>query len=144
MALVAAAGCEIEIKAIMSAGNETKLWAELQTKARDFRSDIAALAARPGDAFCENMLLCYFAGKPLIIDPFNSAQLVMTGKLSDQVLASFFLEGKFSTVQLDNADPEYKERFTPLMLRSIKDSYSVNWTSSDGVFYSHASSSSNH
>src|SRR5215469_10377593 len=37
-----------------------------------FLADAEYIAERHGSAICENLLLCYVAGQPFILDPFNS------------------------------------------------------------------------
>ena len=41
--------------------------------AEAFETEVSFLAAQPGPAICESLILCYDAGKPYILDPFNSA-----------------------------------------------------------------------
>lgn len=51
-----------------------------------YRDDVARLRAIPGPALFENLLLGYDAGKEVIVDPFNSAQLTVAGRIPERLL----------------------------------------------------------
>lgn len=48
-------------------------------RAEAWRPLITRLAASPGEAGCEGLPLCYWAGKPFAIDMFNLDQSILTG-----------------------------------------------------------------
>ena len=37
-------------------------------------------------ALCEDLLLCFAAGKPLLVDPYNARQMILTGRLDEASL----------------------------------------------------------
>ena len=48
---------------------------ELNRRAEEaFLNDARFISESDGSAFCESLLLCYVAGQPFILDPFNSRQ----------------------------------------------------------------------
>jgi len=65
---------------------------------------VAIIAAQPGPALCEDLLLCYWAGKPFEVDTFNYLQAVHTGRRDAILLLSQIEQGRFSTIQLNPID----------------------------------------
>jgi hypothetical protein len=55
---------------------------------------------RQGPAICESLLLCYRAGQPFTLDPFNSRQLILAGKLDQNELIQRIAARAFGVVQL--------------------------------------------
>lgn len=72
----------------------------LAGKQARFKSEVSFLRAHPGPAFCESLLRCYEAGKPYLYDPFDSADLVRTGKLSPAPLIARLDRRQLTVVQL--------------------------------------------
>ena len=69
---------------------------------RQYEAEVSFLVARPGPAICESMLRCYDAGKPYILDPFNSTSLVRSGKLSSDELVKEIAEKKYGAIETRN------------------------------------------
>lgn len=142
-ALVIAVCFEIELKAFLQFGTERQVWMHVKDSERDFRESIAFMSDRPGDAICEDMLLCYFAGKPLLVDPFNATSLVARGKLADEALANLLTQGRVQTIQLAAVLPNDDRRrdipqgarFTPSFLRMIAETCRLDHVNSTGAFY---------
>ena len=71
--------------------------------ARDKRRswlDAKYLADRQGPAICESLLLCYEARQPFILDPFNSRQYMLSGKLDQGELIRRIAAREFAVIQL--------------------------------------------
>jgi hypothetical protein len=62
---------------------------------------VALFAAQPDPVLCEALLLCYWAGKPAEIDPFNFSQAILTGDRSASTLLARIRHGDFAYVQVD-------------------------------------------
>jgi hypothetical protein len=69
---------------------------------RQYEAEVSFLVARPGPAICESMLRCYDAGKPFILDPFNSTSLVRSGKLSSDEIVKEIDEKKYGAIETRN------------------------------------------
>jgi hypothetical protein len=69
---------------------------------RQYQAEVAFLEARPGPAICESLLRCYDAGKPYILDPFNSTSLVRSGKLSSAEIVKQIDERKYAAIETRN------------------------------------------
>jgi hypothetical protein len=114
-----------------------------------FLADARFIADRPGPAICESLLLCYIAGKPFILDPFNSRQYILAGRLDQGDLIRRIAAHEFAVIQVraDICDdpattschilhyPQKFNRFTDETLYAIDRYYRVGRRSRDGVFY---------
>jgi hypothetical protein len=114
-----------------------------------FLAEAEYISRRSGPAICESLLLCYTAGQPFILDPFNSRQYILAGKLNEDELIQRFAAHEFAVVQLraDICDDptttschilHYRQkfnRFTDNTLYAIDRYYQIAWRSQDGTFY---------
>jgi hypothetical protein len=102
-----------------------------------------------GPAICESLLLCYVAGQPFILDPFNSRQYMLSGRLDQGELIRRIAASEFAVIQLhaDICDDlttqschilHYRQkvdRFTDEVLYAIDQHYEVARRSAFGSFY---------
>jgi hypothetical protein len=114
-----------------------------------FLADARYVAAAGGLAICESLLLCYVAGQPFILDPFNSRQYILAGKLDQGELIRRIADHEFAVIQLraDVCDdpataachilhyPQKFNRFTDEVLYAIDRHYQVGRRSRYGTFY---------
>jgi hypothetical protein len=115
--------------------------------AREFAADARYLADRPGPSICESLLLCWRAGKPFILDPFNSRQYILAGELDQTRLIRRVAGHEFAVVQLredaclgpNRADcplqPQTFKRFTHQFLLAVARYYKIGRRSRNGTFY---------
>ena len=114
-----------------------------------FLADARYVADARGPAICESLLLCYVAGQPFILDPFNSRQYILAGKLDQGQLISRIAAREFAMIQLRGDicdDPKtsschilhYRQkfnRFTDETLYAIDRYYRIGRRSRYGTFY---------
>ncbi|HMD63099.1 MAG TPA: hypothetical protein VKF83_03885 [Stellaceae bacterium] len=114
-----------------------------------FLGDAKYVADRRGPAICESLLLCYVAGQPFILDPFNSRQYMLSGRLDQGELIRRIAAREFAVIQLraDICDDpatqschilHYRQkvdRFTDEVLYAIDQYYEVGRRSTFGSFY---------
>jgi len=114
-----------------------------------FLADAKYVTDRKGPAICESLLLCYEAGQPFILDPFNSRQYILSGRLDQRELIRRITAREFAVIQLHADicdDPttqschilHYRQkidRFTDEVLYAIDQSYEVARRSTFGSFY---------
>ena len=114
-----------------------------------FLADAKYVADRQGPAICESLLLCYVAGQPFILDPFNSRQYMLSGRLDQGELIRRIAAREFAVIQLradicdDPATPSchilhYRQkvdRFTDEVLYAIDRYYKIGRRSTFGSFY---------
>jgi hypothetical protein len=114
-----------------------------------FSADAKFIADTQGPAICESLLLCYVAGQPFILDPFNSRQYMLSGRLDQRELIRRIAAREFAVIQLhadicdDPATPSchilhYRQkvdRFTDEVLYAVDQYYVVARRSTFGSFY---------
>jgi hypothetical protein len=114
-----------------------------------FLADAKYVADKQGPAICESLLLCYVAGQPFILDPFNSRQYMLSGRLDQGELIRRIAAHEFAVIQLradicdDPVTPSchilhYRQkvdRFTDEVLYAIDQYYEVARRSTFGSFY---------
>jgi hypothetical protein len=138
-------GFPLGLNAVLEVGNTRAELAALRQGAAAFRREVAFLAARPGAAICEDLLLCYSAGKPLIVDPYNALQNVLFGRLDDEVLVAPVLAREVPTIQFDRplrqtmtgyeVSVGTERRFSPAFLAAVATRYRLDHASEAGAFY---------
>jgi hypothetical protein len=116
---------------------------------QSFLAEAEYISARHGPAICESLLLCYRAGQPFTLDPFDSRQLMLAGRLDQNDLVRRIAAKEFAVVQLrgDICDkpqtgschtPHHRRnltRFTDNVLYAVNRYYRIGWRSQDGTFY---------
>jgi hypothetical protein len=114
-----------------------------------FLTDARYVSHTQGSAICESLLLCYVAGQPFILDPFNSRQYMLSGMLDQSELIRRIAAREFAVIQLradicdDPTTPtchilHYRQkvdRFTDEVLYAIDQYYVVARRSTFGSFY---------
>jgi hypothetical protein len=114
-----------------------------------FLADANFVSEKQGPAFCESLLLCHAAGQPFILDPFNSRQSILSGRLDQGELIRRIAAREFAVIQLHADicdDPttqschilHYRQkvdRFTDEVLYAIDQYYVVARRSTFGSFY---------
>jgi hypothetical protein len=116
---------------------------------QSFLAEVKYISEKHGLAVCESLLLCYFAGQPFTIDPFNSRQFILAGRLDQYGLIQRIATKEFAVVQLradicDDLEADschilhYRRkfsRFTDDVLYAVDRHYRIAWRSHDGTFY---------
>jgi hypothetical protein len=87
---------------------------------KQFEDEVSFLAAQPGPAICESLIRCYDAGKPYILDPFNSTRLIQLGKRNSNDLVKQIAGEKYGAIQTDTPLTQRpNERFPDELLDAI-------------------------
>ena len=120
----------------------------LAARAADTRADSRFLGAVDGDALCENMVLCFRAGKPFAFDPFLVNEKVVVGRVAETVVEEVIASTRFRVIQTDvdvlaEPDPtqdrqgaiERRGRFTRHTLAALRRHYRLDRVSANGAFY---------
>ncbi len=74
---------------------------EIRMQEARFEKQVRILQDRPGPALCNSLLRCYLAGKPYTVNPFDSANLVLVGKLDGGEIVDKIQRGEYGAIQLD-------------------------------------------
>jgi hypothetical protein len=103
---------------------------------RRYEAEVSFLVAHPGPAICESLLICSDAGKPYILDPFNSARLVRLGKLNSNEIVNQIAEKKYGAIQTQApATQKRGERFPDDVLEAIDRYYVEAFKAPNCVIY---------
>jgi hypothetical protein len=116
---------------------------------RTFLDEAEYISEKHGPAICESLLLCYRAGQPFTLDPFNSRQFVLAGRLDQNELIRRIAAKEFAVVQLraDICDDRKGgschighrrrnlQRFNDDVLYAVDRYYRIGWRAQDGTFY---------
>jgi hypothetical protein len=114
-----------------------------------FLADAKYISDTPGRAICESLLLCHAAGQPFTLDPFNSRQYILAGRLDETQLIRRIAAHEFAVIQVraDICDdpataachilhyPQKFNRFTDVTLYAIDRYYRIDRRSRYGAFY---------
>jgi hypothetical protein len=123
-------------------------WRALETRQAQFLATAAWLRRHPGPALCESLLLCFAAGKPLVVDPYGAREQILTGHADEAPLLRAIAERQFAVIALPfelhpdprdakrvAADVLTKMRFTPATLAAIARFYAPTAELPAAVFY---------
>ena len=93
--------------------------------------DIAFLQLHPGPAICENLTLCYWAGKDDPVDVFNLSEAFKTHARSDADLVRLIDSRHFGAVVLDSMTDF---AFGPNVKAALLAHYRVSRDDDNGIF----------
>jgi hypothetical protein len=99
--------------------------------AREAPRDIDFLRAHPGPALCEDLTLCYWAGKDAAVDVFNISEAIKTGARGDADLARLLGTQYFGSIALSNMTPF---ALGPHLRQIMLAHYRVTHADDNGVF----------
>ncbi|MCS6842877.1 MAG: hypothetical protein NZ528_00910 [Caldilineales bacterium] len=82
-----------------------RMLADFRSREQAFLEDVAYLRGRPGAALCETLLLCYYADKPFLYDPYNAREMVVKGIRSEAEAVQQFEQEVYAVVQTNHPLP---------------------------------------
>ncbi len=74
---------------------------KIQADQARFENQVRVIHDQPGPAICHSLLRCYLAGKPYLINPFDSSSLVLFGKLDAGEIVGKIQKGEYGAIQID-------------------------------------------
>lgn len=120
----------------------------LTAQAAESRADSQVLAGIDGDAMCENLLLCVWAGKPFALDPFLVSEKIVGGRIAEASIVDAIASTRFRVIQTDTVVPPELEtaglrdggirrrgRYTENTLVALRRHYRLIRQSTNGAFY---------
>jgi hypothetical protein len=81
---------------------------------------VAIIAGRPGHALCEELALCFWAGKSAEVDFFNWQQHTRQGSRRADEIAQLLDQQYFSIVQLDVPGRPLGQEFVGALSRNYR------------------------
>jgi hypothetical protein len=115
----------------------------LRSDEAEFRGDVAFVQKESGPALCQSPMLCFQAGRPFSIDPFNASQAIRLGRVDATPMLTALAQGRFAVVQLStdkdvrslgppmNGGPDVQQEFQSV----LKARYHEVRTNRRRVFY---------
>ena len=102
---------------------------------RQTTADVAFISAYGGAVACENLSLCYWAGKPFSVDFFNTGIKLKAGLIGQEAFASHLRNHEFQLIQIrEPRGPS--SRLPEAAWRAIDEHYEIARRSpTGGVFY---------
>jgi len=123
-------------------------WRGYELHQAEFRRAAEFVSQQPGDALCDTLLMCFEAGKPLIIEPFTARANILAHSLDEAQLTGMFGQQRFAVIELPDLIFPYPDRpdrfadaltriprFTPNMLRAIDRFYAPALSIGRARFY---------
>ena len=105
---------------------------------QEFTSAVDFVKSHPGPALCENLLLCFEAGKPFEFDPYAVDQLVKTGHVPEAAILRQLDEHHFSTISLlatEPIGPAARGRFSQAFMVRLLNRYKPAVQSSSNAIF---------
>jgi hypothetical protein len=93
--------------------------------------DIAFLRSANGQAICETLSFCYWAGKSATVDVFNLDQRFLTHSRNEAAFIAKIDAHEFRVIEFDSPAPF---QFPPRTREALARGYRVDHTDDDGVF----------
>jgi hypothetical protein len=95
---------------------------------KEFAGAVEFLRNRPGPALCENLLLCYEAGKPFLYDSFFVDDHVRLGRIRQAEVLGMIETLQFRTIEIElragqPLAPAARARFSEAFMRTLLDHY---------------------
>ena len=102
-------------------GTDLGAWHRLPLAVGEARASIAVLKAADGPAICEDLLLCFRAGKPIDADPFFIEDQIAIGRLPDRGVLARLDPDREATIEIEGRvdDASGRLRFTASFMRSL-------------------------
>jgi hypothetical protein len=94
---------------------------------------VRLLAEQPGPAICENPALCYWANKPLELDPFNFAAGVAAGTKGEGAVLRRIASGYYAALEFPPPDPASAGYLGPRLAAAAAEHYRVLSKRPDGT-----------
>jgi hypothetical protein len=114
----------------------TGTYPDLASSEREVKEDVSYLAARPGPVICENLALCYWAGKELAYDPFAMRQSFATGRRSESEFLETLSQKRYTVIQLEDFSMNRDDtRFSAAFMTALGKSYDLDRRSASGGFF---------
>ena len=73
-----------------------------ERRAAAAQTDVSVIGSTPGRALCEDLALCFWAGKPAEVDVFNTQQRILAGSLPADVLVRLIDSRYYAILELGN------------------------------------------
>jgi hypothetical protein len=91
-----------------------------EKRAAAAKRDVAFIAGEPGRALCEDLALCFWAGKPVEVDVFNTQQRILAGSLQSADLVRLLDARYYGILELGNPGRRLGAAFDDALARNYR------------------------
>ena len=110
-------------------------WRALPGAIQAARRTIAQLGSTRGPSLCEDILLCYDAGKPIGADPFFISDQLLTGRFRQEHVLELLAAHRWAAIEInvrvDPARPARRSRFSRAFMQTLSATYRLTYA--DGI-----------
>lgn len=103
----------------------------IQVEQQEMIADTRLIAKQKDPVICDRLLLCYWAGKQFVYDPFYVDQLIETKKIKTFDIITSIQKHKYSLIEIQDDS----KRFPKVEMQAILQYYKVLKHDSNGTFY---------
>jgi hypothetical protein len=101
----------------------------------EFERAVSFVRRQPGPALCENLLVCFEAGKPETVDALALDQSIKTGHLDEKRIVDLVAARQFGSIELEiagteNIRPVARHRFTAGFMQQLLSQYRLGFRDS--------------
>ena len=87
---------------------------------------IAFITKTGGTGVCESMALCYWAGLPIVYDPFNATQISIVDKEFESEILKKLEKKEFAFVEVHSTEPNIlRQRFSSRFRQKLREEYVI-------------------
>jgi hypothetical protein len=108
--------------------DDVRGWGRLPATTAAARQAVALLRAAQGPAICEDLLLCYEAGKTMDYDPYYVRDQILIGRVREADVLAMLSAHHYAAIQMGGRD---EGRFTPAFMRVLGAQYRPVMTGPD-------------
>jgi hypothetical protein len=107
---------------------------------QEFKAGVDFLAAHPGPAICETLLMCFDAAKPFDYDPYYVGELLKTGHLTEAAFEENIRQSRYRVIQFErlyDPSPTHNGRlfFPAESLRVLREYYTNAFSTQNYEFW---------
>jgi len=94
-------------------------WKRLPAATKTAQQTIAFLKSTNGPAICEDLLLCYEAGKPMDYDPYYVKDQILIGRVPESTIQALLMAHHYTAIQINDKSLALRKggRFTASFLQ---------------------------
>ncbi len=117
-------------------GRDIAAWRALPLATEAARHAVGVLTSVHGPAICEDILLCYRAGKELDFDPYFVNDQLLIGRIKQSAILAMLVSHHYTAIEIDGvastALPSQRRRFNKAFMQTLFSHYRL--VSADGFY----------
>src|SRR5258708_2792613 len=110
----------------------------LQFQQNETAVNAAFLKKITGPALCDDLIVCYLAGKPFLFDPFLVSQMVVTHQIAEKTALAKITSRDFAIIEMKKTiplDTDLDKVWRTTYQATVQANYHLSKTTQDATFY---------